>query len=372
MRKTAFIAPSFKAVIDNWTREFGRWMVIPYEPMIPIKNLFERKGFRVVEMSKFQTKANYEDYDIIMGYIHNIPSEVDWSLFNGIVTQDSIQQKVKRNLPEGVSLSIISKNKDKITDDFDIVEMMESESDIVELTCLGAGGFYTTDNIHTMCWMVPQLGVIFDAGSGFYRAFETLLTDTVHIFLSHGHLDHLDGIRLASRLSKNVHIHAEPDVLRGIELLHSPPFSKPGTLTGVELCPITDTNPIQLENGTVITPFHVSHTCSCLGYRLDYKSHSMSYITDTYIPDHCEYIDIVKDVNLLVHECYYQNSMQMRAKSAGHSTSESVSKFAASARAKKLIISHLNPNGNHDVVLNEIQKEIPSAELAQERKSYQF
>ena len=112
-------------------------------------------------------------------------------------------------------------------------------------------------------------------------------------------------------------------LLRGIELLHSPPFSKPGTLEGVKLCPITDTNAIELENGTIITPFHVSHTCSCLGYRLDYNSHSMSYITDTYIPDHCEYTDVVKDVNLLVHECYYQNSMQRRAASAGHSTSES-------------------------------------------------
>ena len=59
---------------------------------------------------------------------------------------------------------------------------------------LGTGGFFANERRHTACLMIPEVGVVLDAGSGMFRSIDRIQTDTIDIFLSHAHLDHVIGL----------------------------------------------------------------------------------------------------------------------------------------------------------------------------------
>ena len=42
--------------------------------------------------------------------------------------------------------------------------------------------------------MIPELGLIFDAGTGMFRVRDLIQTKTLDIFMSHVHLDHSVGL----------------------------------------------------------------------------------------------------------------------------------------------------------------------------------
>lgn len=58
---------------------------------------------------------------------------------------------------------------------------------------LGTGGWFPSDRRQTSCVMIPEIGVIFDAGTGFYRVRENIKTPWLDLFLSHLHDDHICG-----------------------------------------------------------------------------------------------------------------------------------------------------------------------------------
>src|SRR5690242_13483958 len=64
----------------------------------------------------------------------------------------------------------------------------------MKLVLLGAGGYYPTSRRHTACMMLPEVGVVLDAGTGMCRVGEFLQTERLDIFLSHAHLDHVTGL----------------------------------------------------------------------------------------------------------------------------------------------------------------------------------
>src|SRR4051794_11021096 len=64
----------------------------------------------------------------------------------------------------------------------------------MKLILLGTGGYFPTSRRHTACLMLPEIGVVLDAGSGMCRIGEHLQTDRLDIFISHAHLDHISGL----------------------------------------------------------------------------------------------------------------------------------------------------------------------------------
>ena len=56
---------------------------------------------------------------------------------------------------------------------------------------LGTAGYHPSETRHTSCLMLPEVGVVLDAGSGMFRVRDLLTTKTLDIFLSHAHLDHV-------------------------------------------------------------------------------------------------------------------------------------------------------------------------------------
>ncbi len=68
--------------------------------------------------------------------------------------------------------------------------------------------------------MLPEVGVVLDAGTGMFRIRDLIQTSTLDIFLSHAHLDHIVGLTfLLDVLSKKkldrVTVHALPEKLAG-------------------------------------------------------------------------------------------------------------------------------------------------------------
>ncbi len=67
------------------------------------------------------------------------------------------------------------------------------------LNLLGTTGYHPNERRQTACFMLPELGIVLDAGTGMFRVHDHLQTDTLDIFLSHAHLDHILGLTFLVR-----------------------------------------------------------------------------------------------------------------------------------------------------------------------------
>ena len=64
-----------------------------------------------------------------------------------------------------------------------------------------------------------------------------------------------------------------------------------------------------LRGDGVITYFPLEHTIKCFGFRLDWSGHSLAYVTDTIARPESPYIEKIKGVDVLLHECYMPDSL---------------------------------------------------------------
>ena len=220
----------------------------------------------------------------------------------------------------------------------------------MKLLLLGTTGYHPNDRRQTACLMLPELGVVFDAGTAMYRVRDYLATDTLDIFLTHAHLDHVVGLTfmfdvLHGRQMQHVRVHGEQPKLDAIrthlfsELLFpvEPPF---------EMCPLQQD--IQLKDGAQLTHFGLKHPGGSVGFRIDWDDRSMAYVTDTTATADADYIEKIRDVDLLIHECYFDDSMTEQAKLTGHSCLTPVAQVAAQAEVGRLVLVHLNPLAKDD------------------------
>src|SRR6516165_374487 len=88
---------------------------------------------------------------------------------------------------------------------------------------LGTGGYHPNERRHTACVMLPEIGVVFDAGTGMFRVPERLATRDLFVFLTHAHLDHIVGLSylLAPMLSGRIHrvrVSGTPECLAAVRI----------------------------------------------------------------------------------------------------------------------------------------------------------
>jgi ribonuclease Z len=216
----------------------------------------------------------------------------------------------------------------------------------MKLVLLGTTGYHSNDRRQTACFMLPELGVVFDAGSGLYRVSDYLQTDTLDIFLSHAHLDHCIGltfmfdVRYRSSQLGRVIAYAEPDKLEAIRehllarLLF--PVHPP-----VELLPLPAK--FHLPGNGTLTHFPLKHPGGSVGFRIDWPDRSMAYVTDTIASPDAEYVERLRGVDLLLHESYFNDDETEQAELTGHSCLSEVARVAAKAAVGRLILVHINP-----------------------------
>lgn len=212
----------------------------------------------------------------------------------------------------------------------------------MEVVFLGTAGYHPNETRHTSCVMIPEMGIVLDAGTGFFRVRQHLRATTLTILLSHLHLDHVDGLTylldvLWEKPVEAVTIHGPP----GVEYLRHGLFETP-------LFPLPLTyrvSPVPEEDmeiaGARVTARLLPHPGGSLAYRLDWPDRSLAYVTDTTAS--LDYAEFVRGVDLLIHECAFPDRMEARARETGHSWTSAVSELALAAGAKRLILTHTNP-----------------------------
>jgi ribonuclease Z len=215
----------------------------------------------------------------------------------------------------------------------------------MKLILLGTSGYHPNDRGHTACLMLPELGVVLDAGTAMYRVRDYLCTPRLDIFLTHAHLDHVIGITYLLDVVRDkdidrVTVHATADKLAAIQdhLLAEALF--PVRLP-CEFKPLEDS--VALEEEGRLTHFPLDHPGGATGFRLDWPTRSMAYVTDTTAADEKPYVEAIRGVDLLVHECNFPDSMEALADRTGHSVTTAVLRLARKAAVGRLVLVHFDP-----------------------------
>lgn len=266
----------------------------------------------------------------------------------------------------------------------------------MKLVVLGSNGYRPTDLGQTVCCAIPELGVVLDAGTGIYRLADYLVSYQLDIFITHAHADHYGGIvYLEAAVGKKftlealerdatltmgtifksmreslpkARVHVAPEVLDGIPSY----FRYHHDNQSFEFVPLKATE--ELMGGATLTSFPVDHTVPCFGFRLDTPGGSLAYVTDTYGEPNASYLDKIRGVDVLLHECFIPDNDPEFARRSGHSHITPLAQLAAEAQVGRLVLIHLNAMRPEfgEPELDRIQSIFSQTEVAFDRMEIEF
>ena len=239
----------------------------------------------------------------------------------------------------------------------------------MEVHILGTAGYFPTSTRHTLCVFLPEPGILLDAGTGLFRIRPLAATETLRVFLSHTHLDHVVGLTyllgLAPRCGfTNIYVHALPEKLAAIrDHLFAPdlfPVMPPVHWRRLE-------QEVPLPGQGRLTMFPLDHPGGSVGFRLDWPTGSLAYVTDT--TPRADYTAQIRGVDLLLHECNFNDDQRELALRTGHSWTRAVGRVAREADVGRLVLFHVDPLAESDrapIRMDEVREVFPEAELAED------
>jgi ribonuclease Z len=245
----------------------------------------------------------------------------------------------------------------------------------MKLLLLGTTGYHPNEARHTACLMLPEMGVVLDAGTAMFRVREHLQTDSLDIFLTHAHLDHVIGLTylfdvLHQKQIKRATVHGEAAKLAAIQR----------HLFATELFPVMPPidwrpldGPAELRGGR-LSYFPLAHPGGAVGYRIDWPDRSLAYVTDTTAKPDSDYLGHIAGVDLLVHECYFTDEWGEWAEKTGHSRLTPVVQLAAKAEVGRLVLVHMNPleTGREPLPLAAARAIFPKTEIGSDGDAIEF
>lgn len=246
----------------------------------------------------------------------------------------------------------------------------------MNLLVLGSTGYHPNNRRQTAAFLLPELGVVFDAGSGLFRVREFLQAPSLDIFLSHAHLDHVFGLTfmfdiLHGKSLEHVRVHGQREKLEAIQqhLFAEPLFPvKPP----FDYAPLA--GPLKLRDGAVLKSFPLDHPGGSLGFRIDWPDRSLAYITDTTARPHAPYLPFIQGVDVLIHECYFADGQEELAAHTGHSCLTPVLELSQAAEVGFLVLTHMNPleEGDDPVGFEKHRERFPDVILAEDLMEIEF
>jgi ribonuclease Z len=246
----------------------------------------------------------------------------------------------------------------------------------MKLILLGTTGYHPNDRRHTPCMLIPECGVMLDAGTATYRAGRYLEVDHLDIFLTHAHLDHVIGLTylfsvIREHPLERITVHGTAEDLSAIDehLFCEKLFPKKPPFRSV---PLAEEVPLPL--GGRLTHFPLEHQGCSLGFRLDWPGHSLAYVTDTTAAPDADYVEKIRGVDLLVHECYFPDIHADWARQTGHSCTTPVAEVAREAHVGRLVLVHVNPLSTalDPIGLPTAQAIFPATQLGQDLMELAF
>ena len=223
--------------------------------------------------------------------------------------------------------------------------------------------------------------IVLDAGTGIRELGLRLAEDgsrTIHLLLTHLHLDHLEGLAFFAPLwddRTELEIWGPPSPVRSlrerIARYLSPPLfprhlSEAPARVAFHDAPAT---PWQI-GGVTVTARPVSHPGPTLGYRLERDGRSLAYVPDhepllavdlrTVPPEWVSGYELARGATVLLHDAQYFADEYFDRVGWGHSSVEQAVAFALIAQAGRLVLFHHDPYHADDALL-ELERE--AAEL---------
>jgi len=219
----------------------------------------------------------------------------------------------------------------------------------VKIILLGTGGYHPNEMRHTACLLVPEWGLMFDAGTAVFRVAPRLQTRELDVFLSHAHLDHVIGLTylLAPLVLKEVdavRVHATERVLEAVRTHLFAEAIFP-VMPAFDFRPLVGSSLALGHDRTISWQPLASHPGTSMAYRLNWtdasgRPKSLAYVTDTTVDG--SYGEFVRGVDLLIHECYFADDREGWAEKTGHSHTAEVLELARDVGARRLVLTHVN------------------------------
>ena len=228
--------------------------------------------------------------------------------------------------------------------------------------------------------------LILDGGSGIREfgkhIFNTKDEKDIHIFISHYHWDHIQGIPFFIPLfnpnnkitfygisSNGLNVEKE---MKQQMLPNNFPISLEEFKAELHFKEI-DKNIVYNINGLKVETFIVNHPSPTLTFKIIEGNDSFIYMTDNELiidnelerqndsflrSMNKELIAFCKDCNYLIHDAMFDEDSMLDKKGWGHSSNVSLAQFSIMANIKNLVLFHFNPDYNDskiDFILKETQ-----------------
>jgi ribonuclease Z len=100
----------------------------------------------------------------------------------------------------------------------------------------------------------------------------------------------------------------------------------------------------------------------------------MAYVTDTTADAAADYVERIRGVDVLFHECNFRDGQEALARQTGHSSATSVARVAKAAGVGRLLLLHFNPLEESDdpVGLSAMRTFFAATELSTDEMELEF
>ncbi len=220
--------------------------------------------------------------------------------------------------------------------------------------------------------------LILDAGSGLRCLGDALMPDhgevnEAEVLLSHTHLDHICGLPFFGPLYRpGTHLRiwggktCVPETLKAmLAATLSDPFMPdllPQVRAEIEFSEFRPGDVLAPWPGLRVSTAELRHPGGAVGYRLEWNSKTIAYVTDTEhdpaAPD-AEVLRLAKDADILIYDATYTDEEFRLYRGWGHSTWQEGVRLADAAGAKRLVLFHHAPSRT-DADLDRIEAEAAS------------
>jgi ribonuclease BN (tRNA processing enzyme) len=199
---------------------------------------------------------------------------------------------------------------------------------------------------------LPEASLVLDAGTGMAGLTAHMRTEpheSLDIFLSHAHLDHVVGLTfLLDTFSvtalKRVRVLGMEAKLRAVKEHLFAEHLFPLLPDSIQFEALDHhASPLELASGARLEWFPLEHPGGAIGLRVEAEGKSLAYITDTIARAEAGYVRQIKGVDLLLHECYFTDDYRALAEKTGHSWLSAVTEVVRLVGAKQTALIHLNP-----------------------------